>query len=73
MPTRCLCSRNDCAYHVPVRPPVTEGAAKGDCDCSHPDKPFYRTDPCPLYRKNWEKQSEGLPDVKDLLRRTKRR
>ncbi len=52
--TRCKCMLADCVYFHSVAAGTTS-----DCDCSHPDKPHYMANPCPLYKKEWlNKQNE---------------
>jgi hypothetical protein len=51
--TRVNCKLRDCAYYHAV------GENVELCDCSHPDKPFYMSNPCPLYRKDLMKQQSS--------------
>lgn len=61
--TRCTCSLSDCAYFNPVE------SASGQCDCSHPDKPHYMVNPCPLYKKEWQNTHQNAKHFRDMLRR----
>ncbi|CAN5412304.1 hypothetical protein BH09SUM1_BH09SUM1_12400 [soil metagenome] len=57
--TRCLCKLDDCAYFNAVQ------MGPGECDCAHTDKHHYMTNPCPLYRKNWQaKSGNSVEDLK---------
>lgn len=60
--TRCTCRLTDCAYFSAVA-----GGKPAECDCSHPDKEFYMSNPCPLYRKNWEDKAANLDDLKKKI------
>lgn len=63
MRTRCLCTLSDCAYYNEV-----EGMAD-KCDCAHPDKEYYMTNPCPLYKKEWADKHKSAQHFRDMLRK----
>ncbi len=46
---RVKCKLDDCAYYHAVK------ENNDECDCSHPDKSYYMKNPCPLYRKDWQR------------------
>lgn len=60
MLTRCHCKLTDCAFYHAV---ANAGPTGGDCDCSHTDKPHYMINPCPLYRKDWQKNAGAVTTV----------
>ena len=45
-----VCELSDCVYYNPYP------KSPQKCLCSHPDKAGYPSDPCPLYRMDWQKK-----------------
>lgn len=64
--TRCECSLDDCAYFNAV------AGAPGQCDCTHPDKPYYMVKPCPLYKKEWKQTHRDAKHFREMLRKKRK-
>ncbi len=66
--TRCNCTLTDCHYWNKVDSEPSPPA----CDCSHTDKPHYMSQPCPLYRKEWDKRGDEYTDLKNKFFKKRR-
>lgn len=57
MPFPCECVLRDCAYYAP-------GQKASQCLCQHHDKHHHPKNPCPLYRKDWNKNDNRAEELK---------